>query len=165
MARKTFFSFHYVPDNWRAAQVRNMGALEGNAPVSDNDWEAVKKGGDPAIERWIAGQMSRRSCTAVLIGEMTAGRKWITHEIQKSWEKGIGVFGIYIHNLKDKSSSQCQKGGNPFDALTLDGEKLSTIVKAYNPPYTTSTDVYDYISNNIADWAEEAVKIRNKYAK
>lgn len=38
MARRVFFSFHYKPDNWRAAQVRNAGVVEGNTPVSDNDW-------------------------------------------------------------------------------------------------------------------------------
>ena len=53
MARRVFYSFHYKPDNWRAAQVRNIGAIEGNNPASDNDWEAVKKGwssGDPKMD-------------------------------------------------------------------------------------------------------------------
>jgi hypothetical protein len=59
MARKVFFSFYYVGDGWRASQVRNMGALEGNAPCSDNDWETVKKGGDKAIEKWIAAVLDR----------------------------------------------------------------------------------------------------------
>lgn len=27
MARRTFYSFHYKPDNWCAAQVRNMGVI------------------------------------------------------------------------------------------------------------------------------------------
>jgi len=40
-------------DSWRASKVRNMGAIEGNSPVTDNDWEKVKKGGDKAIEKWI----------------------------------------------------------------------------------------------------------------
>ncbi len=39
MARRAFYSFHYKPDNWRAAQVRNMGVIEGNLVASDNDWE------------------------------------------------------------------------------------------------------------------------------
>lgn len=80
MARKVFFSFHYKPDNWRASQVRNMGVIEGNAPVSDNDWEAIKKGGDKAIQNWIDGQLKGKSCTIVLIGANTAGRKWIKYD-------------------------------------------------------------------------------------
>ena len=38
MARKVFTSFHYVPDNWRASQVRNIGKIEGNSLVSTNKW-------------------------------------------------------------------------------------------------------------------------------
>jgi hypothetical protein len=33
MPRKAFYSFHYVPDNWRASQVRNMGVVEGTSPL------------------------------------------------------------------------------------------------------------------------------------
>src|SRR5260370_41162731 len=44
MARKVFFSFHYKADSWRTSQVRNIGAIEGNAPVADNDWESMTKG-------------------------------------------------------------------------------------------------------------------------
>jgi hypothetical protein len=165
MARRVFFSFHYKPDNWRASQVRNIGAIEGNSPVSDNDWEEVKKGGDKAIQNWIDGQLKGRSCTIVLIGEKTAGRKWIKYEIETSWNSGKGVLGIYIHNLKDSDENQSNKGRNPFDDFTMkrDGKKLSSIVKAYDPPYSISTNVYDYISENLENWVEEAITIRDNY--
>jgi len=167
MARKVFFSFHYVLDNWRAGQVRNIGVVEGNAPVSDNDWEEVKKGGDKAIQDWIDNQIKGKSCTVILIGEKTAGRKWIKYEIEKSWNSNKGVVGIYIHNLKDKDGNQSTKGKNPFDdfTITVDGKKksLSDVVKAYDPPYKTSTYVYDHIKENLEKWVEEAIEIRNKY--
>ena len=101
MTRRVFYSFHYKPDNWRAAQVRNMGVIEGNPPCSDNDWESIKKGSDAAIKKWISDQMSGKSCIVVLIGSDTTGRKWINHEIIKGWNDGKGVVGIYIHNLKN----------------------------------------------------------------
>jgi hypothetical protein len=166
MGRRVFYSFHYKPDNWRASQVRNIGVIEGNKPVSDNDWEKVKKGGDKAIQNWIDDQLKGRSCTIVLIGEKTAGRKWIKYEIEKSWNSGKGVLGIYIHNLKDSDGNQANKGRNPFDDFTMkdnDKKKLSSIVKAYDPPYKTSTNVYDYISENIEEWVEEAIEIRDNY--
>lgn len=73
MARRVFYSFHYEQDNWRAAQVRNMGIVEGNVPLSDNDWEQIKKKGDKAIKQWIDDQLAGRSCTIVLIGEKQQG--------------------------------------------------------------------------------------------
>jgi hypothetical protein len=160
MARKVFYSFHYVPDAWRASQIRNIGKIEGNKPASDNDWETVKKGGDNAIKKWIDGQLDGRSCTIVLIGAETAGRKWIKYEIEKSWNDGKGVLGIYIHNLKDADGKQSVKGKNPFADFTVNGVSLSTIVKAYDPPYTNSKDVYNYISDNIEKWIEDAIAIR-----
>jgi hypothetical protein len=165
MARKSFFSFHYAPDHWRASQVRNMGALEGNSPVSDNDWETVTKGGDAAIQKWIDGQLSGRSCAVILIGTGTAGRKWINYEIKKAWDDGKGVVGVYIHGLKNSTGAQATKGSNPFSGFTVGADKkdLSTIVKAYDPPYSTSTNVYDHIKSNLAAWVEEAITIRGKY--
>jgi hypothetical protein len=163
MARQTFFSFHYVPDGWRASQVRNIGALEGNQPVSDNDWETIVRSGDTAIENWIARQMNGRSCVAVLIGTQTANRKWVQYEIEKGWNDRKGVFGIYIHRLHDRNGQPCAQGPNPFDLPKFDdGRALSSVVKAYDPPFYTSNDVYAYIANNIASWADEAVDIRNR---
>lgn len=166
MARKVFYSFHYVPDNWRASQVRNIGVIEGNSPASDNDWEAVKKGGDAAIQKWIDDQQSGRCCAIVLIGAETAGRKWINYEIGKAWNAGKGVVGIHIHNLKNSSGQTTTKGINPFEGFTMDrdkSKKLSGIVKTYDPPYTASADVYSHISSNLSAWVEEAVKIRDNY--
>lgn len=165
MARKVFFSFHYKPDNWRASQVRNAGVVEGNRPVSDNSWESVTRGGDAAIQRWIADQLSGKSCAVVLIGSATAGRKWIKYEIEKAWNDGKGVVGIYIHKLKDASGDQSSKGRNPFEDFTTkrDDKKLSSIVKAYDPPFETSTYVYDHINENIEQWVEEAISIRDNY--
>lgn len=60
MARRAFYSFHYVPDNWRAFQVRNMGVVEGNN----------------LRQTWIDGQLSGKSVAIVPIGAKTAGRKW-----------------------------------------------------------------------------------------
>jgi hypothetical protein len=167
MARKVFHSFHYKPDSHRASQVRNIGALQGNTPVSSNKWEEVKQGGDAAVKRWINGQLVGRTCTIVLIGAGTAGRKWIKYEIEKSWNDRKAVMGIHIHNLKDLSGFQSTKGRNPFDDFTLEvggrTVKLSSVVKVYDPPFSTSKSVYKHIVNNVENWVETAIAIRAKY--
>lgn len=163
MARRAFYSFHYKPDCHRAAQVRNMGAIDGNAPASDNDWETVVGGGDKAIQKWIDDQLYGKSCAVVLIGTNTAGRKWINYEIKKAWDDGKGLVGVHIHCLKDLSGTNCSQGSNPFTGFNVNGTSLSSIVKTYNPPYYDSKQVYAYIKDNLAAWFDEAVEIRGKY--
>jgi hypothetical protein len=162
MARRIFYSFHFKPDCSRAAQIRNMGVVDGNRPASDNDWERIAGVGAAAIQRWIDGQLDGKSCNVVLIGENTAGRKWIDYEIRSAWNDKKGVVGVHIHGLKDLDGFQSPKGRNPFEHFTLEGngKRLSSIVKAYNPPYANSKDVYAYINDNLADWVEEAIEIR-----
>lgn len=162
MARRAFFSFHYKPDASRAGQVRNMGMVDGNTPVSDNDWEQVTRKGDTAIKRWIADQMHGRSCTVVLVGSKTAGRKWINHEIIKSWDDGMGVVGIRVHGLKNLDGQTTTKGSNPFADIThgKSGNKLSAIVRCYNPSGTDSKERYAWIKKHLANAVEEAIEIR-----
>lgn len=162
MPRKCFFSFHYVPDSVRASQVRKMGTVEGNPPTRDNDWETIVGGGDPAIKKWIAGQMFGRSCTVVLVGTSTANRKWINHEIIKSWDEGMGVVGIHIHGLKNFEQNTSSMGSNPFEFITHGPtqRKLSLIVKCYNPSGADSRERYAWISTHMANAVEEAVTIR-----
>ena len=165
MARRAFYSFHYMPDNWRAATVRNIGVIEGNRPASDNDWETIKNGGDAAIKRWIANQMYGRSCTVVLVGTNTANRKWINHEIIKSWDDGMGVVGIHIHGLKNSEGETSSKGNNPFDYIGYGntGRNLSSIVKCYNPSGSNSQDRYDWIVKHLENAAKEAIRIRGEH--
>jgi hypothetical protein len=162
MARKVFFSFHYKPDNWRAAQVRNIGVVEGNKPASDNDWESITQGGDSAIKKWIAEQMDGRSCTVVLVGTNTANRKWINYEIVKSWDDGKGVVGIHIHGLKNAEGKVSSKGENPFTYIGYGntGRKLSSIVKCYDPAGSNSQERYEWIEKHFANAVEEAISIR-----
>lgn len=162
MARKAFYSFHYQPDSHRASQVRNMGVIEGNQVVSDNKWEEITDGGEAAIKKWIGEQLSGKSCAIVLIGNGTAGRMWINYEIIEAWNAKKGVLGIYIHNLKNLSGDQATKGSNPFSGITVGDDKLSAIVKTYDPPYSTSTNVYSHIKDNLEDWVEKAITIRSE---
>ena len=96
MVRKAFYSFHYNPDYWRASQIRNMGVIEGNNPVSDSEWEEISIWGENAIKKWIDGQLNGKSVAIVLIGTKTAGRKWINYEIKKAWNNQKGLFGSFF---------------------------------------------------------------------
>jgi len=158
--RQVFYSFHFDNDVMRVQQIRNMGVIEGNTPVSANDWEEVKRKGDNAVEKWIDDNMNYRSCVVVLVGTETANRKWVKHEIKKAWRDGRGVVGIYIHNLNCPRNGKCTKGVNPFEQFIIDGKNMANIVKCYNPD---SRDAYNDIKDSLDSWIEEAIIIRNNY--
>lgn len=165
MPKHVFYSFHYDNDCVRTSQVRNIGVVQGNQPAKDNDWETIKKGGDKSIQQWIDGQLSGRDCSIVLIGEFTAGRKWINYEIEQSWNSKKGLLGIHIHHLKNFQGLQSKKGANPFDGFNMknDGSKLSNHVKVYDPPYFDSKQVYGYIADNLESWINTAISMRKSY--
>jgi hypothetical protein len=151
--RQVFYSFHFDNDVMRVQMIRNMGVMEGDEPVSANEWEKLRKGG--GIKKWIDDTMAYRSCVIVLIGAGTAGRPWIDYEIRKAWDDKKGLFGIYIHNINCPRSGRCNQGSNPFELVPLqNGMKLSQYVKCYNP---NSNDAYNDIKSNIGGWIDTAI--------
>jgi hypothetical protein len=117
MARRVFFSFHYDRDNWRVAKVRNSQVVKGyeKNPFYDKaDWEAIKKKGDAAIQKWIDSQLKGTSVTVVLIGAKTSTRRWVKYEIEKSIADGKGLIGIDISKITDSAGKTDETGSNPL---------------------------------------------------
>lgn len=160
MKRQVFYSFHFDNDVMRVWQIREMGAIEGNEPVAPNNWEQIKRS-EYAVKKWIDDNMKYKSCVIVLVGSETASRKWVDYEIRKAWNERKGLFGIYIHNLKDPITGTCRKGANPFDnVLMRNGQRLSSLVSCYDP---NSWDAYNDIAKNLENWVEEAISTRENY--
>ena len=154
--RQIFYSFHYKNDVFRVQQIRNIGALEDNKPVSTNDWETVKRGA--SIKKWIDENLKYKSCLVVLIGSETANREWVRYEIEKAWNDGKAVLGVYIHNINCMNNGKCAIGSNPFEhTYSKYGTKLSTLIKTYNP---SSFDAYNSVRQNLEKWIEEAINNR-----
>ena len=152
MARQVFFSFHYLPDVSRAGIVRNAWVTHHKKPFIDwADWEEVRKSSEISIKRWIDKQLEGSSVTVVLIGAETSTRKYVKYEIQKSYEKGNGLVGIYVNSLKDFNKQISIRGANPFANFSVNGKGLDTMVRTY-----------DWISDNgyqnIGNWVESAAK-------
>ena len=157
MARRAFFSFHYENDVWRANVVRNSWVTKPGSEaagfVDAADFEEVKKGGDGAIKRWIEKQLDGTSVTVVLIGAQTNQREYVKFELSKSYEKGNGLLGIYIHQIKDRNGNTSAKGSNHFGEIGKD--------KSGNPVYFSSAyKTYDWVDNDgynkLGDWIKEA---------
>jgi hypothetical protein len=159
MARSVFFSFHYDRDYWRVQQILNMGAVEGQPILNSQDWEAVKRQGGKAIEKWIDEQMKYKSAVVVLVGAQTAQRPWVQYEIKKAWNEKRALVGIRIHGLADVNGNTDVVGANPFDGIGLQGGgTIGNYVTLYNPAGSNSQAVYASIKANIESWVDNAYK-------
>jgi hypothetical protein len=163
MARKAFFSFHYKNDVWRANQARNSWVTKGNAEaagfVDSADFEKVEKDGEEAIKRWINRQLEGTSVTVVLIGSDTSNRPYVKYELQRSYEKGNGMLGIYIHKLKDMNGNTSMQGSNQFGEIGKD-------VNGQAVYFSIAYQCYDWVDNdgynNLGKWIETAAKNAGK---
>jgi hypothetical protein len=163
MARRTFFSFHYENDVWRANIVRNSWVTkedrEAAGFVDAADFEEVKKGGDAAIKKWIDNQLLGTSVTVVLIGSDTSNRPYVQYELQKSYARGNGMLGIYVNKIKDKNGNTSSKGDNMFGEVGKDSSGNSVYFSGSYPCYDwVDNDGY----NNLGKWIEEAAKKAGK---
>jgi hypothetical protein len=164
MARRVFFSFHY-DDVWRVNQIRNCWTVTGDREIAGfidkAEFEKVERQGRRAIEAWIDRQLNGTSTTIVLIGAETASRPYVQYEILQSYNRGNGLLGIRIHNMKDVNGrTQWFGGPNPFDNVQVEGGFFGTTELSSK----LSIPVYNWVDDsgrtNIANWIERAPRKR-----
>lgn len=146
MARRVFFSFHYQRDLWRVNVVRNSGVVEGVSAAGFHDaslWEETQRKGDAAIKKLIDSGLDGTSVTVVLIGAGTAGRKYVSYEIEQSVARGNGILGIWINNIKDKDGRTDAAGPVPAAMATI------------------GAPVYAWEYGKLGEWVEKAYKKAN----
>jgi hypothetical protein len=124
MARRTFFSFHYVPDVWRAWNVRNSwvvrGAEEKSRGFFDSSvFEASKRDGVESLKRFLREGLQNTSVTCVLAGMETWQRRWVRYEIARSVVKGNGLLTVGIHGVRDRKQELAKKGADPLAQMGL----------------------------------------------
>lgn len=123
MARRTFFSFHYKPDVWRAWNVRNSWVVpntnEDEGFFDSSVFEASKKDSDESLKRFLREGLKNTSVTCVLSGKDTWRRRWVRYEIARSIIKGNGLLTVDIGGVRDKDQMTSEKGPDPLSAMGL----------------------------------------------
>jgi antiphage defense system Thoeris ThsB-like protein len=118
VARRTFFSFHYHPDVWRAWNVRNSWVVtddqEDRGFFDSSVFEASKKESDDSLKAFLRKGMENTSVTCVLAGTDTWTRRWVRYEIARSVLKGNGLLAVYIHGVKNTEGLVAPKGADPL---------------------------------------------------
>ena len=158
--RHVFFSFDW-DDVWRVNQVRHSWIAKGSYTaagfVDSAQIETLKRNTDLAIKRWIGKQMDGTSVTCVLIGSQTANSRWVKYEIEQSIEKGNGLLGVYIHNVKDRHGWTSTKGASPFRQPPFNLTPTTNINLVY-----PCCSYYDWVNNdgyqNLGNWIEKAAR-------
>jgi hypothetical protein len=159
MATRTFFSFHYGNDVWRASQVRHSWVTKQDTEAAgfldSVDFERLQKEGDAAIKKWNDTQLSGTSVTAVLIGSDTNKREYVKYELQKSYAKGNEMIGIYIHQIKKSNGDTSVKASNHFGEIGKDSSGAEVYFSTAYPSYDWKDDD-GY--NNLGKWVEAVAK-------
>ncbi|KFF62085.1 TIR domain-containing protein [Pectobacterium brasiliense] len=124
MPRRTFFSFHYKPDIWRAWNVRNSWVVKEDNEIDQgffdsNVFEASKKENDYALKTFLRKGLENTSVTCVLAGTQTWTRRWVRYEIARSVIKGNGLLTVYIHGVQNNDKETSIKGANTLDQMGL----------------------------------------------
>lgn len=119
MARRTFFSFHYVSDVWRAWNVRNSWVVSPQDEIDrgffdSSVFEANQKEGDDSLKSFLREGVENTSITCVLAGTDTWKRRWVRYEIARSVLKGNGLLTVYIHDVKNRDGQVAAKGADPL---------------------------------------------------
>lgn len=119
MARRTFFSFHYVDDVWRAWNVRNSWVVKGEDQIDEgffdsSVFEASKKESADSLKAFLREGLKNTSVTCVLAGTQTWERPWVRYEIAHSVVKGNGLLTVFIHGVKNKEGKVASKGPDPL---------------------------------------------------
>ena len=159
MARRTFFSFHYDRDVWRANEVRNSWLTQDREAAGFFDaglWEESKNKGDEAIKKLILQGLENTSVTAVLIGAKTSEREYVRFEIIESYNRGNGLLGVYIHSLGNRLGQADARGQNPLENVWLNKPEGRKVY--FSSLYPTYDWVRDNGYANFGVWVEKAAR-------
>lgn len=123
MARRTFFSFHYQRDIWRANIIKNSWVTRSDREDAGffdaSVFEEAKKKGDENLKRFLHQGLDGSSVTCVLAGAETYLRRWVRYELIKSFIRGNGILCVSIHQLQDRNQRTDTAGENPLANLAF----------------------------------------------
>ena len=121
--RRTFFSFHYAPDVWRAWNVRNSFVVQNEKNFEcffdGSVFEASQKESDDVLKAFLRKGLENTSVTCVLAGASTWSRRWVRYEIARSVVKGNGLLTVNIDGVKNDKGMSSIKGANPLAQMAL----------------------------------------------
>lgn len=150
MARRTFFSFHYVPDVQRAQVVKNSWVTREREDAGFFDssaFEKAKRTNDDTLKAFLIKEMKGSSVVCVLVGAETAHRRWVRYEIQRAIWDERGLLAVRIHTISHFTTGVSKAGPNPLDLLGIYVEIKEGGKYVYLVERTSTSDKWSYSSD------------------
>lgn len=124
MARRTFFSFHYIPDIWRVQIVKKCWVVKPaeqrvDGFLDSSAFEAFQRESPEDLKKFLTQELENSSVTCVLVGADTHERRWVRYEIVRSILRGNGLLAVDIHGLKNIDGLTASKGTDPLTQVGL----------------------------------------------
>jgi hypothetical protein len=155
MARRTFFSFHYVPDVSRSYVVKNSQVVmdhEDAGFLDSSAFEKAKNENPESLKRFLRKEMDGSSVVCALVGTNTAARPWVRFELLQALWDGRGMLGIRIHTIQDLNQKTSLAGTSPFDVLGIyvtDNKVYLTERLSISDPWTYT---FDFAQQMLPKW-------------
>lgn len=123
MPRRTFFSFHYQADCWRAWNVRNSWVVkdekEDRGFFDNSVFEEAANKSDDTLKAFLREGLNNTSVTCVLAGQDTWARRWVRYEIVRSVLRGNGLLTVYIDGVKNDKGETSKRTWDPLAQIGL----------------------------------------------
>lgn len=153
---RVYFSFDYERDLDRVNKIRQLPKVVGSAAAGFQNikvWDEARLRGDSAVHGLINDALYNTTVTVICLGYMTAYRKYLTYEIERSLDRGNGLVGIHIHHLSNRHGETDEQGNVP-PLLSIAG------YKSYK--FTNKRELVDHIKEAAEIAAEQQQRERQR---
>jgi MTH538 TIR-like domain (DUF1863) len=126
VARRTFFSFHYIADVQRAEIVKNSWVTQDRKDAgffNSSAFEKAERTNPDTLKTFLNREMEGASVVCVLVGKDTASRRWVSYEIQRGIWDQRGILAVRIHTISHFTKGTTIAGSNPLDLLGVHVEQ------------------------------------------
>ncbi len=114
--RRAYFCFHYERDLARVRKLLDSPNVLANAAAGFQNaafWERLRRRGDAAVHAAIDSALENTTVTVVCLGRWTSNSKFIDYELERSLNRGNGIVGVRVNNLRDDNGRVDDPGAAP----------------------------------------------------
>ena len=159
MADSIFLSFDFERDFHRAEQIKKVWNSQPNRTLHGlwdlSGFPILEEQREVQFKKYIDDVLKRSQVTVVLIGQETSQRSYVQYAVKESHRLDKGMFGIYVHKIKDGQGNTSKIGNAQFGEIGKSKDNQSIFFWKTYPLYRWVTDGG---KNNLKKWVDTAAE-------